>query len=311
MAGVTDAAFRAHLVRYSRPDVLWTEFVSCDGLCHPQGREALLVDLRYTEAERPIVAQVFTAHPDKMREAAALIADLGFDGLDINMGCPDRNVTRQGAGATLMKDPALAQAIIRAAQAGVAGRIPVSVKTRLGFDTDELETWLPALLETRPAAITLHCRTKKEMSKVPARWERVRRAVEIARDSGTLILGNGDVKNIADARQRVAETGAAGVLLGRAVFGNPWLFDGTKEFVTAREKLEAALDLTETFSETFGDTKPIDLLKKHYRAYVAGFPEAKELRGRLMTAREPEEMTAIFEDALVHFPYLDATIGLY
>src|SRR3989344_5827961 len=168
-ANVTDTVFRRHILRYSKPDVFWTEFVSADGLCHPKGREALLRDLWYTEEERPIVAQLFTGHPEKMYEAAKLCAELGFDGLDINMGCPDRKVEKQCAGAALMKNPELARAIIRAAREG-APLLPVSVKTRIGYNKNELDKWLPELLAEKPAAVTIHCRTRKEMSDVPARW---------------------------------------------------------------------------------------------------------------------------------------------
>src|SRR3989338_2600852 len=174
LANVTDAVFRRVIVKYGKPDVLWTEFVSADGLCHTQGRAALLRDLSYTEAERPIVVQLFTAFPEKMFEAAKLVTELGFDGIDINMGCPDKNVMKQGAGATIMKNPKLAQELIIAAREGTIAHgkeLPISVKTRLGFNEDNLEAWLLALLEARLAVITVHARTKKEMSKVPARWE--------------------------------------------------------------------------------------------------------------------------------------------
>jgi nifR3 family TIM-barrel protein len=301
MANVTDAPFRRIIAKHGRPDVTWTEFVSADGLCHPVGREALLRDLRYTEGERPIVTQLFTAHPEKMFEAAKFVASLGFDGIDINMGCPDKNVMKQGAGATLMKDPALAQAIIRAAQEGVkaAGKqIPISVKTRLGYNEDFLEKWLPALLETGPAVITVHARTKKEMSKVPARWERIKRAVEIACGSGTLIIGNGDVKDIADAEKKIRETGCDGVMLGRAVFGNPWLFNREKQSVTVRERLEAAVEHTELFQETWGNTKSFELMKKHYQAYVNHFPLAKELRIELMECHDAEAVGGIIHTFL-------------
>ncbi len=309
MANVTDAPFRRVIAKYGKPDVTWTEFVSADGLCHPVGREALLRDLMYTEGERPVVTQLFTAHPEKMFEAAKFVATLGFDGIDINMGCPDKNVMKQGAGATLMKDPKLAQAIIRAAQEGVkaSGReIPISVKTRLGYNEDTLEEWLPALLEMQPAVITVHARTKKEMSKVPARWERVKRAVEIARGSGTLIIGNGDVRDLADAEAKVRETGCDGVMLGRAVFGNPWLFadvararrgsdnDGAGwTQVTVQERLEAAVEHTKLFEETWKDTKSFELMKKHYQAYVNHFPLAKELRIELMNCHDAESVEGI------------------
>ncbi len=306
LANVTDAAFRRFLIRYSRPDVLWTEFVAADGLCHPKGRQALLRDLLYTEAERPIVAQLFTGYPEKMEEAAELVANLGFDGVDINMGCPDKNVMKQGAGASCMKDPKRARDIILAAQRGVkkSGKaIPVSVKTRLGFNEDALEELLPVLLEARPAAVTLHARTKKEMSLVPAHWDRVRRAVEIASGSGTLIIGNGDVVDMADAHKKVVETGADGIMLGRAMFGNPWIFDATKKEITIRERLEATLDLTKTFDTVWGGTKNFALLKKHYQAYIRDFPEAKEWRIKLMASTNAREACAELEGFLKTYTY--------
>src|SRR3989344_6121622 len=225
MADVTDAAFRRIIAKCGKADVLFTEFVSADGLGHPKGREKLLIDLLYSESERPIVAQLFTAHPEKMEAAGRLIQKLGFDGLDINMGCPDRAVEKQDSGAALIKKPKLAQEVIWAAQRG-APKLPISVKTRLGYYRDELDVWLPALLETGLAAITLHARARQEMSKVPAHWEAIARAVKI-RDSlkgGTLIIGNGDVADLNEARRRATETGADGIMLGRAIFGNPWLF---------------------------------------------------------------------------------------
>lgn len=298
LANVTDAAFRKFIVKYKKPDVLWTEFVAADGLCHPKGLLALARDLRFDADERPIVAQLFTGNPDNMYRAARMVRELGFDGLDINMGCPDKNVMKQGAGANCMRDPKQAQEIIRAALGGVNGEIPVSVKTRLGYNEDNLEEWLPALLEAQPAVITLHARTKKEMSSVPAHWNRIKDAVLLAKGTGTLIIGNGDVKNIREARTLVRETGCQGVMFGRAIFGNPWLFDETKTKVTVRERLEAALELSAIFLETWKDTKSHSLLKKHYQAYVAGFPGAKELRASMMEARAGKEVAALVEQFL-------------
>jgi nifR3 family TIM-barrel protein len=281
MADVTDAAFRRVFAKYGKPDVTWTEFVSADGLCHPVGRQVLMTDLLYTEAERPIVAQVFTAYPDKMREVAALLVELGFDGIDINMGCPDKSIMKQGAGAKLIQDPLLAQALIAAAKEGANGRVPISVKTRIGFNINELETWLPALLEARPAAITVHARTKKEMSLVPARFEHVARAVELARGSGVLILGNGDVRSMAEARERVRETGCDGIMIGRGLFGNPWFFSESWPDSVA-DRLEVMLEHTDLYEEIFLGKKSFALMKKHYQAYVQGFDGAKELRTALM-----------------------------
>jgi nifR3 family TIM-barrel protein len=243
MADVTDVAFRRIIAKYSRhrqvnggPDVFWTEFVSADGLMSP-GREVLRHDLEFGENEHPIVAQLFGAHPEKIEDASRLCAELGFDGIDINMGCPDKSIEKQGAGACMMKNPEVAREIIRAARRG-APHLPISVKTRIGYNKNELKTWIPQLLEEGISALTIHCRTRKEMSSVPARWEHVKEVVEMRNKLGvnTLIIGNGDVKNLEDAKQKVVETGCDGVMLGRAIFGNPWLFDQNKKELTLRNK---------------------------------------------------------------------------
>lgn len=292
MADVTDTAFRRIIAKYGKPDVTWTEFVSADGLCSP-GREVLLHDLKYTEGERPIVAQLFTAHPEKMEQAAGLAEKLGFDGIDINMGCPDRSIEKQGAGAAMIKNKALAKEVIRAAKRGT--KLPVSVKTRVGYNSVELEEWIPALLEEDIAVLTVHARTRKEMSAVPARWEHVKRVVEIrdALRKDTLIFGNGDALSIEDARQKVAETGADGVMLGRAIFGNPWLF--AEKIPTIEEKLRVMVEHTQAFEDLLGGVKSFSIMKKHYKAYVNGFDGAKELRVELMEAKDAAEVAAIVE----------------
>mgnify|MGYP001617766893 CR=1 FL=1 len=300
MADVTDVAFRQMIAKYSRhgekgggPDVFWTEFVSADGLCST-GKETLLRDLAYTKREHPIVAQIFGSNPKHIEKASRLIAKLGFDGIDINMGCPDRSIEKQGAGAALMKNPKEAQEIIRAAMAG-APHLPVSVKTRIGYHRENLEEWMGAILETRLAVITVHARTRKDLSLVPARWEEVTRAVKIAKGTGTLIIGNGDLKNLADAREKVLVTGADGAMLGRAVFGNPWLFDSTRayESIPLQEKFEVMIEHTRLFEKLLGDVKSFALMKKHYKAYVNGFEGAKEIRMKLMDAENLGGVEAI------------------
>lgn len=305
MADVTDAAFRRVIAKYGKPDVIWTEFVSADGLCHPKGREKLLIDLKYTEAERPIVAQLFTAHPDKMFEAAKLVQELGFDGLDINMGCPDRTIEKQGAGAALIKTPSLAQEVIRAAQAG-APKLPISVKTRIGYNRDELDPpaggWISNLLETGLSALTIHARTRKEMSKVPARWERVAAAVELRNKLApeTLIIGNGDVRDMTHARELAKKTGADGIMLGRAIFGNPFLF--SDQIPNTETKLKVLVEHTKLFEELLvrppAGGKSFAIMKKHYKAYVSGWDGAKELRDRLMLTNSASEVEQIVTDYL-------------
>ena len=292
LAGVTDPAFRRLIAKHGKPHAMWTEFTSADGLCAP-GRDRLLRDLVYAESERPIVAQLFGAKPDMMERAAALVAELGFDGIDINMGCPDRSVEKRGAGAALCKRPALAQAMIRAAKRG-AGGLPVSAKIRLGHDRNELAIWLPALLEAEPVAITIHARTRQEMSQVPAHWDAIAQAVDIRNRLGApaYIVGNGDVTDLADARRKVRATGADGIMLGRAIFGNPWLFDERRALadIPPAEKLRVLLEHTRLFEGLLGDIKSLDTMKKHYKAYLKGFDGAKALFLQLMEARDVNEV---------------------
>jgi nifR3 family TIM-barrel protein len=301
MADVTDATFRRVIAKYSKvpgsvPYVTYTEFVSADGLClaPEEGRAKLMRDLLYTEAERPIVAQFFTSIPAHMEKVAALAQEMGFDGVDINMGCPADAVEKQGAGAKLILNSALAVQIIEAAKRG-APNLPVSVKTRLGYNKDILEEWLLALLAAEPAAIVIHARTRKEMSSVPARWDRIKQAVEIRNElkGKTLIVCNGDLKDIEDAKEKVKETGADGAMLGRAIFGNPWLFSNSQENENIAERLRVLVEHTKLFEELLGDIKSFAIMKKHFKAYVEGFAGAKELRVELMTAETAAEVERI------------------
>lgn len=300
MADVTDAAFRRIISKYGKPSVTYTEFVSADGLClaDEKGKDILKKDLIYTEKERPIVAQFFTSQPEMMKRAAELAVELGFDGIDINMGCPDRSVEKQGAGASLMKNPKLAVEIIKAAKEG-AGDLPVSVKTRIGYNKNELSEWLSVLLSAEPSAIIIHARTRKEMSKVSAHWETIKDSVEI-RDknkSETLIIGNGDVVSIDDAKQKAKESGCDGVMIGRAIFGNPWLFSEKKN-IPLEEKLKVMVEHTKLFDEIFSGVKNFAVMKKHYKAYVNDFKGAKELRIKLMDAKNVSEVEQIVDQFL-------------
>lgn len=302
LANVTDAAFRRVIAKHSKPAgpaVFYTEFVSADGLIRatPEGKQKLMRDLVYTEAERPIVAQLFTSSPEYMEQAARLAKELGFDGVDINMGCPDKAIEKQGAGAKLITTPERAVELVAAAKRGAAG-LPVSVKTRLGYNKDILEEWLPKILAAEPAVLALHARTRKEMSKVPAHWERVKRAVEIRNELGskTLIVGNGDALDMADARKKAAESGADGVMLGRAIFGKPWLF--AEKSPEKEEKLRALVEHTKLFEELLGDIKSFAIMKKHFKAYVEGFDGAKELRVELMECNTAAEVESKIEKFL-------------
>lgn len=312
LADVTDPAFRRIIAKYGKPDVIWTEFVSADGL-FMGGFEHLIKDLAFTEQERPIIAQFFTSNPENMKKAAELAVDLGFDGIDINMGCPDKGVEKQGAGSAHIKNPELAQKVILSAMEGAkkdGKNLPVSVKTRIGYNKVELETWLPKILETNPALVTIHARTRKEMSLVPARWEFVKRAVEIrdsfvdskGNKSQTLIFGNGDATDLADAEKKAKESGCDGVMLGRAIFGNPWRFNKEKkiEDIPIPERLRVCVEHTKLFEELLPH-KSFAIMKKHYKAYVNGWEGAKDLRLKLMDAKNATEVGEIVEKYLINF----------
>src|SRR3989344_7473217 len=317
MADVTDPAFRKLVARCGKPDVSWTEFVSADGLYHtrqsrrqksgprpqasgkiPDGENPLMRDLAFSEEERPIVAQIFSAKPELIAYGAQLAKELGFDGVDLNMGCPDRSIEKQGAGAALIKSPKLAVELIEAAK---SSGLPVSVKTRIGYNTDVLDEWLTAIFEARPAAVTLHLRTRKQMSLVPADWQRMKKAVEL-RDRlapGALLIGNGDVMSTEEGECLALDTGCDGIMIGRGMFGNPWVFEGlrksligsgfTKSEHGLEEKLATLLELAHDF-EQLSPPKHFAILKKHIKAFVTGFAGAADLRAQLMEANSAAEL---------------------
>lgn len=311
MANVTDAAFRRMFAECGKPDVFWTEFVSVEGLLS-RGREKLLVDLWFEKdspAEHPIVAQIFGSKPEQFEAVAPLIKELGFDGIDVNMGCPDRGVEKSGAGANLIKDLARARAVIRALKHAGTG-LPISVKTRLGYnDTAEMDEWLPALLEEDIAALTVHLRTRQEMSDVPAHWELAPKIVAL-RDKvapNTILLGNGDVASMEDGRAKAKAAGMDGFMVGAGIFGNPWFFSGRTPDV--KERLERLVKHTELFERLYrsnnpskisegGRLKNFEVMKKHYKSYtsgITGLPEAKELRLQLMETQNAAQVRQVVE----------------
>jgi len=322
MANVTDAAFRRMVVKYSRyggadvfdrkgrgipgakrvggPDVMWTEFVSCEGLLSA-GRKKLLGDLVFDELERPIVAQVFGSKPEQFSKYAELIQKLGFDGIDINMGCPDRSVVKQGAGAALINEPKLAQKLIKEIKKG-AGKLPVSVKTRIGDTSDNLQNWLPYLLEMEPAVVTIHARTRKErFLPSPANWKAVKEAVKIrnkydSSSAKSLIIGNGGISSMEEACKKAKETGADGIMVGRAAIGNPWFFNQEiRDNISPQMKILALLEHAVLFENIFKNKKNFDNIKKHLKAYINGFKGAKEIRIAAMEANNAKELEKIIE----------------
>jgi nifR3 family TIM-barrel protein len=319
MADVTDPAYRKIIAKCGKPDVMWTEFVAADGLYATRERHSLplrdsenplMRDLQFDESEHPIVAQIFGSNPETIAYAAKLVAELGFDGVDLNMGCPDRAIEKQKSGAAMMKTPEKAREIIRAAK--TAG-IPVSVKTRIGYSKETMDEWLSVILEEKPDALTVHLRTRKEMSLVPAHWNLMPRAV-VLRDRispETVIIGNGDVRNLDDARAKAVASGCDGIMLGRAIFGNPWLFENLNvgrqtsymksgaEYTHREhgldEKLAVLTGLAREF-EKLHPAKSFHILKKHIKAFVTGFSGASELRAKLMETENADGLERIILD---------------
>src|SRR3989344_4168461 len=312
MSDVADIAFRRILAKYGKNRenkdrvVFWTEFVAADGLCNKLAKKKLSHILKFSNSERPIVAQVFGANPENMKKACQYITSLGFDGIDINMGCPDKSVVAQGAGSGLIRTPALARKIIQAAHLGIASagvNIPVSVKTRVGFNKEEIDAWIPELLEEDISALTIHLRTVKEMSLVPANWDYIKKIKELIKKSGKdiLLIGNGDIQSIKDGEEKALKYGCDGVMIGRGVFGNAWFFTGRENAdISIEERLNALIEHTQLFEKELSKPKhkSFAVMKKHFKAYVNDFNGAKELRIKLMETENATEVRKIVNDFL-------------
>ena len=287
MEGVTDIAFRQVIARAARPDIFFTEFTNVNSYSSEKGRPNALERLRFEPAEQPIVAQIWGKNPEMFKETVEAVKDLGFRAVDINMGCPERHVVATGGGSGLIRTPELAKEILRAAME-VEG-ITVSVKTRLGYTkTDEWKAWLTNLLEEHPAALTVHLRTKKEMSKVDAHYELIPEIVALKNQLSpdTKLIINGDIKSAAEA-QKFVEQGVDGIMIGRGVFQNPYCFEKSPKEHTREELLDLMryhLDLYEKY-----ELHPYDPLKHFYKIYINNFPGASDLRAELMQTKSIAE----------------------
>ncbi len=306
MADVTDNPFRRILSEIGPPTVYWNEFVAADGLAHTDARPKLERLLTYEQDQRPIVAQIFSGDAQNCRKAAELCVEHGFDGIDINMGCPARNIIKQVSGSELSKPEHRERVrdIVEQTRIG-AGDVPVSLKTRLGFNYIDMD-WVEFVLGLQLPVLTLHLRTKSEMSKVPAHWELMTEIREM-RDRispGTLLFGNGDVTSVEHGKQLCAEHGIDGVMVGRGLFTNPWLFNESinLENVTVPERIELAVRHTEYYvQENMIDgvmNKNFNLMKKFYKVYINGFPGAKELRVEMMSAKNLDDVKTICQNFL-------------
>jgi len=345
MDGVTDPAFRQIVATHGGPDVVFTEFTNVNDIV--QNRQMGWDGLRYSEGERPIVAQIYGKDPRRFYQAAHVIGELGFDGLDINMGCPSKSVASSGCGAALIRTPELALEIMAAAKQGLQdwatgqdlwevglkpsvietvhgmnrvrmgipnalsrGPIPMSVKTRLGYDDNVITEWSASLIQGAPEVISIHGRTLEQMYRGSADWDAITQVSGLIRKHKILVLGNGDVRSLREAASRIQTSGVDGVLIGRAALGNPWIFNENECFRKAIEHGseipdKPALALAQRFRMIINHAKLFELqndlarfprMRKHLGWYCSGFPHAAAMRVRMVRTTCAEDVQAVLQE---------------
>jgi tRNA-dihydrouridine synthase len=297
MDGVTDFVFREILTSIGKPDVFFTEFTNVEGL-NSDGFKRVVENLKFGKKELPIVAQLFGKDPKSYFVAAKICKQMGFSGIDINMGCPDKIIVKRGSCAALIKNPQLTKEIIAETIKGSSG-LPVSVKTRLGFEQIDWE-WLKFLLQQNLAAIVIHLRTVREMSKVPAHWEVMSQLINLRNEisPNTLIVGNGDILSQQEMEEKFMKYHCDGFMLGRGIFQNPWIFNKKidTEAITVQQRIDLFTKHINLFDKTWKDKNPA-LLKKFCKTYISNFPDALSLREKIMECTTTSEMLKILESA--------------
>jgi tRNA-dihydrouridine synthase len=324
MDGITDEAFRLVQTQIAKPDLIFTEFVSAEGIS--RGGIKLYDTLLFSPEERPIIGQLFGKDPESFYKSAVILCELGFDGVDINMGCPAKTVTQHGSGAALIGQPDLAVQIIKSVRQGIddwfSGKVKItdlglnqktlevikhnqkysniknikedkptlSVKTRLGISHPIVETWIPILLAQNLDFLTIHGRTLKQAYSGQADWEEIKKVVDMAKKTHTKILGNGDIQSHQQGIEFCQKYGVDGILIGRAAGGNPWCF--SDYVATPREKFSAMLLHAQIFESVFPH-RVFDSLRKHFLLYTAGFPDAKSLRMKLVRLNSVKELLSL------------------
>ncbi len=304
MEDVTDTVFREVVLRLSKPGhlhLLFSEFLSTDGFCHPIGKEKVIHRFKVNTKELELakkmnvklVAQIWGTDPEKFYQTAKFIAEeTPFDGIDINMGCPMKNIIKKGACSALINTPELAREIITAVKE--ASDLPLSVKTRIGFKTVVTESWISNLLESEADALIVHGRVQKMMSEGEADWNEIAKAVQLrnAINPSMKLLGNGDVMSIEESNQKVNEFGVDGVMVGRGIFHNPWLYNPGHE-PSLIERIEALRLHSSLYAKTWTGEKPWAILKRFFKIYTNSFVAAAQLRAQLMETNGFEEVEEI------------------
>ena len=298
MDDVTDTVFRQIVAKHAPADLMMTEFANADGYCSP-GKQAISSRLKYEPIEGPVIAQIWGINPKNYLTMAKDIKAMGFAGIDINMGCPVKDMIKKGACSAMIQNPSLAAEVIAATKEG-AGGLPVSVKTRIGFDDIDTENWIGFLLEQKLDALIVHGRTRKEMSKVPAHWEEVAKSVQL-RDNispDTVIVGNGDVMSRLEGDTRARETGADGIMIGRGIFHDLFVFSDTTSEHTQAQMLAIMADHIKLHIATWGDNKSYEPLKKFYKLYINNFAGSAKLRAQFMETKNTKEALKLIENVL-------------
>lgn len=297
MEDVTDVVFRHVVQKAGAPDVFFTEFTNSDSFCHPEGLASVRGRLVFTPDEQPMVAHIWGDNPEHFRQMSGALAEMGFAGIDLNMGCPVPNVAERGKGSGLILRPEVAAELIQAAK---AGGLPVSVKTRLGFtELSEMQDWISHLLKQDIANLSVHLRTRKEMSKAEAHWELIPELVKL-RDAiapQTLLTINGDIPDRKTGAELAQKYGVDGIMIGRGVFKNPYAFEKTPQAHSSQELLQLLrlqLDLQDQYQEQL--PRSIVGLHRFFKIYVKGFPGANDLRIRLMATKSTAEVRQILDE---------------
>ncbi len=286
--------FRQVIAQAGRPDLFFTEFTNVSSYASEKGRTNALMRLEIAPTDPLIIAQIWGKNPEHFAECAGALEGLGFSGIDLNFGCPDKNVNKTGGGAAMIKTPGLAVECYRNAKKST--NLPVSIKTRLGWSsTEEFRAWLPTLLAEHPAALTVHLRTRKEMSKVPAHYELIPEIVKMRAEISpeTKLIINGDIKNKAHAlelHEKFPEVD--GFMIGRGVFQNPYCFT---DHEPTREELMELLDLHLKLYENYPHQVSYEPLKHFFKIYINNFPGASDLRAKLMETHSVEEARAVLD----------------
>lgn len=350
MDGVTDVAFRHIMATYGRPDVVFTEFTNVHDICH--GSRMGWEPLRYSECERPVVAQIYGKDPALFYKAAHVVGELGFDGLDINMGCPSKNVANSGSGAGLIRTPELALEIMASTKQGLADwangqtleelgikkaaveqarernterwidkeqpprrLIPLTVKTRLGYDSVVINEWSDCLAQGKPEVISIHGRTLAQMYRGEADWEAIASAAKVIQAHGILVLGNGDIRSLNEAVTRIKTSGVDGILIGRGAQGNPWIFQG-KDLIREAVQDQTSLAISEpsisletrfqmminhaTLFESFNETPLFPRMRKHLGWYCSGFPYAAVMRSNMVKTNNSQDVQRLVDEYMSH-----------